>query len=72
MDFIERIFGVSPDGGDGSFELMLLLIPIAAFLAVVYWRGRRAEERATLNRQGEEFHPDRNHTISPKDQYAQH
>jgi hypothetical protein len=24
MDFIERIFGVSPDGGDGSTELMII------------------------------------------------
>jgi len=28
MDFIERIFGVSPDGGSGVFELVLLAIPI--------------------------------------------
>ncbi len=41
MDFIERIFGVSPDGGNGSFELMLFLIPIAAIVAVVYWPRRR-------------------------------
>jgi hypothetical protein len=41
MDFIERIFGISPDGGDGSFELLLFLIPIAAIVAVAYWRRRR-------------------------------
>ena len=23
MDFIEQIFGISPDGGSGSFELLL-------------------------------------------------
>lgn len=36
MDFIERIFGVSPDGGDGSTELLYLLAgaAIAAILAV--------------------------------------
>jgi hypothetical protein len=28
MDFIEKIFGFSPDGGSGSFEVLLLLIPI--------------------------------------------
>ena len=27
MDFIERLFGFSPDGGDGSFELLLFAIP---------------------------------------------
>ena len=28
MDFIEKIFGISPDGGSGAFELLLFLIPI--------------------------------------------
>ena len=35
MDFRERIFGFSPDGGNGSFELLLFAIPIAG-LAVIY------------------------------------
>lgn len=25
MDWIERLFGLSPDGGDGSTELMIVL-----------------------------------------------
>jgi hypothetical protein len=29
MDFIERIFGISPDGGSGVFEALLFLIPLA-------------------------------------------
>ncbi len=36
MDFIERWFGISPDGGDGSTELLILtalVIVIAAVLA---------------------------------------
>lgn len=28
MDFIEKIFGFSPDGGSGAFEVMLFLIPV--------------------------------------------
>lgn len=34
MDFIERIFGISPDGGSGAFEALLFLIPVViiAFL----------------------------------------
>jgi hypothetical protein len=28
MDFIEKIFGFSPDGGSGAFEMLLFLIPI--------------------------------------------
>ena len=32
MDFIERLFGISPDGGSGSVEFLLLSIPILAWL----------------------------------------
>jgi hypothetical protein len=39
MDFIERMFGVSPDGGSGSFELMILVIPLLVVAAV--WMARR-------------------------------
>jgi hypothetical protein len=42
MDFIERIFGISPDVGSGSFEMMLLFIPAAAVIGyIVYKRKRR-------------------------------
>jgi hypothetical protein len=36
MDFIERLFGISPDGGDGSAELMIfaaLAIVLAGVIA---------------------------------------
>jgi hypothetical protein len=39
MDFIERIFGVSPDGGSGTFEVLLFLVPVAVIL-VFLWRQR--------------------------------
>ena len=34
MDFIEKIFGIAPDGGSGSLEFLLFALPIAgiAFL----------------------------------------
>lgn len=38
MDFIERWFGFSPDGGDGSTELLYIVV-IALVLAMVF--GRR-------------------------------
>ncbi len=41
MDFIERIFGIAPDGGDGSFEALLFLIPIVLIVAIGYWRRQR-------------------------------
>lgn len=44
MDFIERIFGFAPDGGDGSFEFLLFAIPIAG-LGYLLWRRRMRRER---------------------------
>jgi hypothetical protein len=41
VDFIERIFGISPDGGSGLFEVLLFLIPIVGILAIRAWRKRR-------------------------------
>jgi hypothetical protein len=38
MDFIERIFNVSPDGGSGWFEWLLFAVPIAL---IVWLRVRR-------------------------------
>jgi hypothetical protein len=35
MDFIERIFGISPDGGSGSFEALLIAIPILGIGLVI-------------------------------------
>ena len=36
MDFIERWFGVSPDGGDGSLEVLYLLVIAAIAAAIVH------------------------------------
>lgn len=46
MDFIERIFGVSPDGGNGSLELLYVAsIAVAVALAVyVLYRRRTAQK----------------------------
>ena len=41
MDFVEKLFGISPDGGDGSTELMyiiVLLIAIAGWIALRRFR----------------------------------
>ena len=43
MDFIERIFGFSPDGGSGAFEVLLFLIPIAGLFLL--WRKRKSNRR---------------------------
>jgi hypothetical protein len=47
MDFIERIFGVAPDGGDGALEILWLAAIVIAVCAVGFrrpiasWLARR-------------------------------
>ena len=41
MSFIESLFGISPDGGSGTFELLLMLIPIAAVAVRAFARRLR-------------------------------
>lgn len=37
MDFIERLFGISPDGGDGSTELLYIAV-LLLVVALFRWR----------------------------------
>jgi hypothetical protein len=39
VDFIERVFGWAPDNGDGTFELLLFLVPLA-LIAIIWLRQR--------------------------------
>jgi hypothetical protein len=42
MDFVERWLGFSPDGGNGSFEALFIVVPvILVMLAVVIYRRSR-------------------------------
>lgn len=45
MDWIERWFDLSPDGGDGTFELLLTLLAVTAVLAGVLAFNRRVRAR---------------------------
>ena len=45
MDFLESLFGFSPDGGDGTFELLLFALPVIGILmlrrhAIIRWLRR--------------------------------
>ena len=42
MKFIEVLFGVSPDNGTGSWELLLFVTPLLAAAIVLKWRRNRS------------------------------
>jgi hypothetical protein len=43
MQLIELMFGVSPDGGTGSLELLLFAAPLIAAAALLKWRRIRSK-----------------------------
>jgi hypothetical protein len=45
MDFIEKIFGIAPDGGSGSLEMALILLPIVVATIIVFFRSRSQSRR---------------------------
>jgi preprotein translocase subunit YajC len=45
MDFIERLFGLSPDNGDGSTEILWLAVMAIVIAAFVYFRIQRRKAR---------------------------
>ena len=45
MDFIVRLFGFAPDGGNGMFELLLFAIPITGLVILAAWRRKRNAKR---------------------------
>lgn len=52
MDFIEQLFGLSPDGGDGSTEMLWLAVLAIGLAVVVYFRvqRQRARRASTIGR----------------------
>jgi hypothetical protein len=49
MDFIERFFGLSPDNGDGSTEVMWL-VALALAIAVFFYVRHRRKTRGMFRR----------------------
>jgi hypothetical protein len=48
MDFIEKSFGFSPDGGDGLTEVMFVIAFVAILtLGIAYVRALRSRARLT-------------------------
>jgi hypothetical protein len=46
MDFIERLFGLSPDGGSGSLEFLLFAIPIAGIAYLIIRRSSKRQRNS--------------------------
>ena len=46
MDFIERLFGLSPDNGDGSTEILWLAVLAIGIVSFVYLRIQRRRARS--------------------------
>ena len=45
MDFIERLFGLAPDNGDGSTEILWLVVLAIVIASFVYFRIQRRKTR---------------------------
>ena len=45
MDFIERWFGLSPDGGNGTTEASILVVLFVLVVALVWRQQRRRISR---------------------------
>ena len=45
MDFIERIFGISPDGGSGTLEFAIFAIPLVVLYLVYKARFASTKEK---------------------------
>ena len=45
MDFIEQLFGLSPDNGDGSTEILWLVVLAIVIASFVYFRIQRRQTR---------------------------
>ena len=50
MDFIEKLFGLSPDNGDGSTEILWLVAAAILVGAFVVWRRRRPSPRTVIDK----------------------
>ena len=50
MDFIEKLFGLSPDNGDGSTEILWLVVLAILVAAFFYFRRQRRKAKQIFRR----------------------
>jgi hypothetical protein len=48
MDFIERLFGVSPDGGSGATEAMII-VAVIAMGSLIYFRRQQQRKARRID-----------------------
>jgi len=46
MDWIEKWLGFAPDNGDGTFELMIMVLVATVVVVAVVWKVPRARAAA--------------------------
>jgi hypothetical protein len=58
MDFIERLFRITPDGGSGAYELFLTLAPFLLLTAreLTTYQARRRQQRSLYGLEGRQDH----------------
>lgn len=49
MNFLETFFGISPDGGSGLTEALLLLVLVALFAAIALMSNRSHSYRSATS-----------------------
>lgn len=55
MDFIEKYLGLSPDGGDGSMEIMLLVLLVLVGIAIWMHLPNRRKNQNDENRRKKRY-----------------
>jgi hypothetical protein len=45
VDFIERLFGFAPDNGDGSTEILWLVVLVLLVATITYFRVQKRNQR---------------------------
>ena len=50
MDFIEKLFGLSPDNGDGSTEILWLAVMAIVIAGLAYLRSQRRKAQQSSGR----------------------
>jgi LPXTG-motif cell wall-anchored protein len=48
VDWIEQVFGIDPDFGSGSLEMLIAGAVVLTVVGLVFWRRRASRRDATV------------------------